>query len=162
MSTENNTAKQPEVVDYFAWFKESIMFDLKELDEEIEFHVERLVGTPDGDLISAAATDQEENLKIKKAITEAAILFSGAYSIPEDKEWDKFSQKMLEQAATDGRAASLVRSHLILSTPNEAREAMEKMIDSDDVDAKIRRMLKMRFNIRLDAHLDTYRKQLGA
>ena len=155
-------------IDHYSWFKETLLFSDEDLQEEILAQIASLKGSnpAEGAAFEKAIegdAGEETLFRVKKAITEVAILFSGALAISKEQEFTVFAAKVLAESEKEGRFPSLVRSALLTASPNEAREDVREQLKTQFKEgSKELRRAQIQYDMRLDNFIDAYRKQQSA
>lgn len=172
---ENAGAVQGEQgIDFYTYMKENVPFDNDMLEAEIDSLCSFAAEDADKPEAVKAAwlkvelNDSEKRAKAKKAITEVALLFSGALELSDDADYEAFAKKILLQSENEDAAANYVRSSLLLEDPSEPRQELAKLLVDRHTDQegkldKLRLMkAKTKFDSRVDMFIDAFRKQAKA
>jgi hypothetical protein len=165
-NTHEETLAQ--ATDHFSWFKETFVFSDDDLQSEVLAQIELLRETnpAEADAFSKAIEGREGEealFRVKKAITEVAMLFSGALAIPEQAAFNTFAAKVLAESENEDRFSSRVRNTLLTGVPNEAREDVREQLKTQfPAGSKELRKAEIQYDMRLDNFIDAYRKQQNA
>lgn len=155
-------------IDYYSYFKETLLFSDEDLQKEILAQIASLKKSnpAEGAAFEKAIegdAGEETLFRVKKAITEVAILFSGALTIPKEQEFAVFAAKLLAESEKEGHFPSLVRNALLTASPNEAREDVREQLKIKFKEgSKKLRLAQIQYDTRLDNFIDAYRKQQRA
>lgn len=164
MSQDVNPNNQEQAIDFFAWMKETVPFDDNDLDEELARQCEladSVVAGTDKSVgwLSEALKDVITRAKAKKAITEVALLFSGALELTEDGDYEPFAKKVLLQSENEDATANYIRNSLLTEDPSEPRQELALLLNDRYTEKRELLRAKAKFETRIDMFIDAFRKQ---
>lgn len=149
-------------VDFYEVFKETIIFEDSELEEEIgrQIEIEKAISAAGGAAFEETLKNELSRMKAKKAIMESALLLSAAISIAEDKDFEAFTDRLLVESEQDDKTALKIRANLLLEEPSETRNLIKEMlVEQNKDDVKAQKKAKIQFETRVDKFVDEFRKK---
>lgn len=160
--TQENTTIENQPIDYYTVFKETIVFEDTELNEELnrQVAIEKELSSAEGSVFEESLKNELTQLKAKKAVMETALLLSGALSIESEEDFGRFTEKLLQETESDDKTALKIRANLLLEEPSETRAAIREMLEEQNKDdAKALRQARIKFDMRVDSFVDQFRKK---